>query len=311
MVYTKGMSRNLLSVADLKPDDLQRILDSALAMKRKGTESLLAGQTLAMIFEKPSLRTRVSFDVAMYQLGGHAIYLTGGEVGLGEREPMKDMAQVLSRYADLILARTFAHSTVESLAHYATVPVINGLSDREHPCQAISDLLTIYEKKGELEGMVVAYIGDGNNVAASLLLACALTGSNFKFASPKGYEIRDEIISIARQIAATSKAELVVAESPQAAVEGADVVYTDVWTSMGQEAERKKRCRDFANYQVTAELLAQAKPDAILMHPMPVHHGEELAEGLIDCPQSVLIDQAENRLHAQKAILVEMARKRE
>ncbi|MBT9149697.1 MAG: Ornithine carbamoyltransferase [Dehalococcoidia bacterium] len=313
MVYTKGnmKSKDLLSVADLSGGDLQRILDSALAMKRKGTEPLLAGQTLAMIFEKPSLRTRVSFDVAMYQLGGHAIYLAGGEVGLGTREPMKDIAQVLSRYANLILARTFAHSTVESLAHYSTVPVINGLSDREHPCQAISDLLTIYEKKGELEGLMVAYIGDGNNVAASLLLACALAGSNFKFASPRGYEIENEIMGAARQIAATSKAEVVVAKSPQAAARGADVVYTDVWTSMGQEAEREKRRRDFAAYQVTAELLAQAKPDAILMHPMPVHHGEELAERLIDCPQSVLIDQAENRLHAQKAILVEMARKGE
>jgi len=244
----------------------------------------------------------------MYQLGGHAIYLAGGEVGLGQREPMKDMALVLSRYADLIMARTFAHRTVESLAHYATVPVINGLSDREHPCQAISDLLTIYEKKHKLQGLVVAYIGDGNNVAASLLLACALAGTTFKVASPRGYEIGDEVIDVARRIAATTGSQVVVAESPQAAVVGADVVYSDVWTSMGQENESEKRRRDFAGYQVTAQLLAQAKPDAILMHPMPVHHGEEFAEGLIDCPQSVLIDQAENRLHAQKAILVDLAR---
>lgn len=309
MVYTKGnmRSKDLLSVADLSGDDLQRILDSALAMKQKGTEPLLAGQTLAMIFEKPSLRTRVSFDVAMYQLGGHAIYLAGGEVGLGQREPMKDMALVLSRYVDLIMARTFAHKTVESLACHATVPVINGLSDREHPCQAISDLLTIYEKKGKLKGLTLAYIGDGNNVAASLLLACALAGTDFKIASPRGYEIGDEIMGVARRIAAATGAQVVLAESPHVAVEGADVVYTDVWTSMGQEGESEKRRRDFAGYQVTAELLAQAKPDAILMHPMPVHHGEEFAEGLMDCPQSVLIDQAENRLHAQKAILVEMA----
>ncbi|MCL0087271.1 ornithine carbamoyltransferase [Dehalococcoidia bacterium] len=300
-------SKDLLSVADLKPDDLQRILDNALAMKRKGTEPLLAGQTLAMIFEKPSLRTRVSFDVAMYQLGGHAIYLAGGEVGLGQREPMKDMALVLSRYADLIMARTFAHSTVESLAHYATVPVINGLSDREHPCQAISDLLTIYERKGKPKGLTLAYIGDGNNVAASLLLACALMGTHFRVASPGGYEIEDEIMGVARGIATATGAQVVLAESPHVAVEGADVVYTDVWTSMGQENESEKRRRDFAGYQVTLELLAQAEPDAILMHPMPVHHGEEFAEGVIDCPQSVLIDQAENRLHAQKAILVEMA----
>ncbi|MCL0050565.1 ornithine carbamoyltransferase [Dehalococcoidia bacterium] len=301
-------SKDLLSVADLKPDDLQRILDNALAMKRKGTEPLLAGQTLAMIFEKPSLRTRVSFDVAMYQLGGHAIYLAGGEVGLGQREPMKDMALVLSRYADLIMARTFAHRTVESLARCATVPVINGLSDREHPCQAISDLLTIYEKKGKPKGLTLAYIGDGNNVAASLLLACALIGMHFKVASPRGYEIEDEIMGVARGIATATGAQVVLAESPHVAVEGADVVYTDVWTSMGQENESEKRRRDFAGYQVTLELLAQAEPDAILMHPMPVHHGEEFAEGVIDSPQSVLIDQAENRLHAQKAILVEMAR---
>jgi ornithine carbamoyltransferase len=301
-------SKDLLSVADLTSDDLHCILESALAMKRKGSEPLLAGQTLAMIFEKPSLRTRVSFDVAMYQLGGHAIYLAGGEVGLGQREPIKDMALVLSRYADLIMARTFAHRTVESLAHYATVPVINGLSDREHPCQAIADLLTIYEKKGKLSGLTLAYIGDGNNVAASLLLACALAGTNFKIASPRGYEIEGEIMDVARRIAATTGAQVVVAESPQAAVLEADVVYTDVWTSMGQEHESEKRRRDFASYQVTAQLLAQAKSDAILMHPMPVHHGEEFAEGLIDCPPSVLIDQAENRLYAQKAILVEMTR---
>ena len=302
-------SKDLLSVADLGSDDLQRILDNALAMKRNGTKPLLAGQTLAMIFEKPSLRTRVSFDVGMYQLGGHAIYLAGGEVGLGQREPMKDMALVLSRYAGLIMARTFAHSTVESLAQYATVPVINGLSDREHPCQAIADLLTIYEKKGNPEGLTLAYIGDGNNVAASLLLACALMGTHFKIALPDGYDIEDEIMGIARRIAAATGAQVVVTENPCMAVEGADVVYADVWTSMGQEEEGEKRRRDFAGYQITAQLLAQAKSDAILMHPMPVHHGEEFAEGVIDCPQSVLIDQAENRLHAQKAILVDLANK--
>lgn len=298
---------HLLSIFDLSSDGLQGILDNALAMKRNGNDPLLAGQTLAMIFEKPSLRTRVSFDVAMYQLGGHAIYLAGGEVGLGKREPMKDMALVLSRYANLIMARTFAHSTVESLADHATVPVINGLSDREHPCQAVSDLLTIYENKGQLKGLTVAYIGDGNNVAASLLLACALAGTNFTIASPRGYEMDDNILGIARRISATTGTQVVIGESPQAAVVEADVVYADVWTSMGQEQESEKRRRDFAGYQVTLELLAQAKSDAILMHPMPVHHGEEFAEGLMYCPQSMLIDQAENRLHAQKAILVDLA----
>ena len=218
------------------------------------------------------------------------------------------MALVLSRYADLIMSRTFAHSTVESLAQYATVPVINGLSDREHPCQAIADLLTIYEKKGNPKGLTLAYIGDGNNVSASLLLACALMGTHFKIAFPRGYEMEAEIMGVARRIAAATGSQVMVTESPHVAVEGADVVYTDVWTSMGQENEADKRRRDFAGYQIAKELLSQAKADAILMHPMPVHHGEEFAEGVIDCPQSVLIDQAENRLHAQKAILVEMAR---
>lgn len=301
-------SKDLLSVADLDRNDLWGILESALSMKQKGNKPLLAGQTLAMIFEKPSLRTRVSFDVAMGQLGGHAIYLAGDEVGLGKREPMKDMAKVLSRYINLIMARTFAHATLESMAHYATVPIINGLSDWEHPCQAISDLLTIYEKKGRLEGLTVSYLGDGNNVAGSLLLACALAGAQFKFASPKGYEIPNEIQCTGNQIVAISKHQIVVAETPLEAVEGADVVYTDVWTSMGRENEREQRRHDFAAYQVTHELLSKANADAILMHPMPVHHGEEFAEGLIDSPQSVLIDQAENRLHAQKAILLALAK---
>lgn len=285
-----------------------RVLQGAEEMKRKGLDPLLEGQTLAMIFEKPSLRTRVSFDVAMHQLGGHAIYLPGDEVGLGKREPMADMSRVLSRYVNLVMARTFAHSTVESLAQHAPVPVINGLSDLEHPCQAISDLLTIYEKKGTLKGLTLAYVGDGNNVAASLLLACALAGITFRLASPQGYELSDEIMRKGKDLAASNGAQVVSDDSPEAAVDGADVVYTDVWTSMGVESEREQRRSDFADYQVTQELLGKASRDAILMHPMPVHHGEELADGLIDSPQSVLIDQAENRLHAQKAILVALAR---
>lgn len=302
--------KDLLSVADLSIPDLRHILDSASQMKRSPGQPKLAGRTLAMIFEKPSLRTRVSFDVAMNQLGGHAIYLSKEEVGLHKREPISDMARVLSRYVDAIVARVFAHSSVEALAQYAPVPVINGLSDQEHPCQVIADLLTILEKKGKLEGLTLAYIGDGNNVAASLLLGCVLSGMSFRFASPRGYEIPEEFVRRGKQIAAAGQHQIVIGESPKAAVRGADVVYTDVWTSMGQEAEREKRQRDFAAYQITPGLLSQAKSDAILMHPMPVHHGEEFAEGLIDCPQSVLIDQAENRLHAQKAILVELLKNR-
>ncbi|MDY6911933.1 MAG: ornithine carbamoyltransferase [Chloroflexota bacterium] len=301
-------SKDLISIADLNREDLTRILNRAADMKM-ASASPLKGRTLAMIFEKPSLRTKVSFDVAMNELGGYAIYISGEEIGLGKREPISDVAQVLSRYVDLIMARTFEHSTVESLAQHATVPVINGLSNREHPCQAIADLLTIQENKGVLEGLTVAYIGDGNNVAVSLLLACAMAGTSFKFAAPKGYELPDEIIETGQQIAAISKYQIVIDEDPQAVAEGADVIYTDVWTSMGQEAESEKRRRDFASYRITAELLAKAKPNALLMHPMPVHHGEEFAEGLIDCPQSVLLDQAENRLHAQKAILVELAKR--
>ncbi len=297
-------SRDFISIANLGPEDFRRILDSALEMKKNGSGQMLAGQTMGMIFEKPSLRTRVSFEVGMYQLGGHAIYISKDEIGLGKREPISDVAQVLSRYVDLIMARTFAHSTVEALARHATVPVINGLSDLEHPCQATADILTVYEKKGKLEDLTIAYIGDGNNVAASLFLACALTGIEFRIASPKGYEITESILKIGNKISAH---EIIATESPEEAVDGADVVYSDVWVSMGQEAEGEQRRKDFAHFQITPELLAKARPDAILMHPMPVHHGEEFAEGLINCPQSVLIDQAENRLHAQKAIIVELA----
>ncbi len=299
------MNKDFLSIAELSHDDFARILDKAIEMKSNGSGPVLQGQTLGMIFEKPSLRTRVSFEVGMYQLGGHAIYISRDEIGLGKREPISDAAQVLSRYVDLIMARVFTHSVVEALAQYAPVPVINGLSDLEHPCQAIADVLTIYEKKGNLAKVKVAYIGDGNNVAASLFLACALGGAEFRFASPKGYEMPETILNAGNEIGA----QPVSTEIAEEAVEGADVVYSDVWTSMGQEDEGTKRLKDFAGYQITEDLLSTAKPDAILMHPMPVHHGEEFIEGLINSPRSVLIDQAENRLHAQKAIMVELSRK--
>ncbi len=301
-------SKDLLSMADLSREELDQILSLASKMKRTDPGPVLKGKTLAMVFEKPSLRTKVSFDVAMYQLGGHAIYLSKEEVGLGKREPIADAARVLSRYADLIMARVFAHQSVVDLARYASVPVINGLSDLEHPCQIVGDLLTIREKKGKLEGVTVAYIGDGNNVAGSLLLGCALVGAEFRIASPKGYDLPAGIVRKAEEICRNGARMMVAVRDPEEAARGADVVYTDVWTSMGQEAESEKRRRAFAGYQVTEKLLAQAKPDAILMHPMPVHWGEELAEGLSECPQSVLIDQAENRLHAQKAILAEISK---
>jgi len=297
--------KDLLSIGDLSPDDVRRIIKKAIQMKKAGAMStILAGKTLALIFEKPSLRTKVSFDVAMYQLGGHSIYLSQAEVGLGSREPIADAARTLSRYVDIIAARTFAHATVESLAKYASVPVINTLSDGEHPCQALADIMTIYEKKGKLDGLTVAYIGDGNNVAISLFLACVLVGMNFRIASPKGYELSKGIVSLGRP--SRKDAQIALLKQPREAVEGADVVYTDVWTSMGQEAKAEKRRKAFAGYQVDARLMKLAAKDAIFMHPLPAHHDEEVAPGIIDSRQSVVFDQAENRLHVQKAILAEI-----
>ena len=298
--------KDLLSVADLGGEDIRLLISEAIDMKALGWLSMLSGKTLAIVFEKPSLRTRVSFELAMRQLGGQTIYLSPAEVGLGERESVPDVARVLSRYVDAIAARTFSHHTLEVLASYSTVPVINALSDWEHPCQALADLLTIYEKKGELNGLTLAFVGDGNNVARSLMLAASLTGMNFRIASPPGYTIEDKVLHLAQSNAISSGGEIFCTEEPRLAVSGADVVYTDVWTSMGQEAEAEVRRRVFAGYQVDSELLSLAKEDAILMHPLPAHHGEEVAEGILDTPKSVVFDQAENRLHLQKALLAEM-----
>ena len=299
--------KDLLSIGDLTLDEAWGIINRAIRIKkRKAMSSILAGKTLALIFEKPSLRTKVSFDVAMYQLGGHSVYLSQAEVGLGSREPIADAARTLSRYVDIIAARTFAHATVESLAKYATVPVINALSDSEHPCQALADIMTIYEKKGKLEGLTVAYIGDGNNVSNSLMLACVLVGMNFRIASPKGYELPDKIVRLGLRSSKKVGAEIALLKEPREAVKGADVVYTDVWTSMGQEAEAEKRRKAFAGYQVDARLMKLAAKDAIFMHPLPAHHDEEVSPGIIDSKQSVVFDQAENRLHVQKAILAEI-----
>jgi len=295
--------KDLLSVADLGGEDIRPLISNAIDMKAQGWLSTLSGKTLAIMFEKPSLRTRVSFELAMRQLGGEAIYLSPAEVGLGERESIPDVARVLSRYVDAIAARTFSHQTLEVLADYSAVPVINALSDREHPCQALADLLTIYEKKGELNGLTLAFVGDGNNVARSLMLAASLTGMNFRIATPPGYAIEDSIFNLAQSNASSSGGGVFYTEDPRQAVGGADVVYTDVWTSMGQEAEAEARRQVFAGYQVNGELLSLAKENAILMHPLPAHHGEEVAEGILDTPRSVVFDQAENRLHMQKALL--------
>ena len=242
----------------------------------------------------------------MRHLGGEAIYLSPAEVGLGERESVPDVARVLSRYVDIIAARTFSHATVEVLADYAGVPVINALSDREHPCQALADFLTIYEKKGKLAGLNLAFIGDGNNIAFSLLLVASLVGMNFRIASPVGYSLRDEMLRVARGYADRSGAEILLTDEPGQAVSGADIVYTDVWASMGQEAESEIRRQAFAGFQVDSKLLSLANPDAIFLHDLPAHRGEEVTDDVIDGPQSVVFDQAENRMHAQKALLAKL-----
>ena len=298
--------KDLLSVSDLSHEDIRLLISNAIDMKTAGWVSSLSGKVLALLFEKPSLRTRMSFEVAMRQLDGHTVYLSPDEVGLGQRESVPDVARVLGRYVDAIAARTFSQETLEVLASNTDVPVINALSDLEHPCQALADLLTIYEKKEELAGLTLAYVGDGNNVAHSLLLAAARTGVNFRIASPGGYEVQERIWQLAQNYAAGSGAEILSTGEPRQAVSGADVVYTDVWTSMGQEAEADRRRQIFAGYQVNGELMACAREDAILMHPLPAHRGEEVTEDVLDGPQSVVFDQAENRMHLQKALLVGM-----
>jgi len=300
------MKKDLLSIADLNRKEIEHLIEQAWRMKREGASPLLSGRTLALLFEKPSLRTRVSFEMAMYQLGGHCLYLSPEEVGLGKREPAADIALVLSRYVDGIAARTFSQETLRVLAGHSSVPVINALSDLEHPCQALSDLLTIYEKKGKLPGLTLAFIGDGNNVANSLLLSACLVGMNFHLASPPGYEIKGEILTRGNKFAARSGSQIRLTNDPHEAAKGADIIYTDVWVSMGQEAEAKKRRRAFSGYQVDSKLLSLAKRGVLFMHPLPAHHGEEISTGLLDDPRSIVFDQAENRLHLQKALLVKL-----
>jgi ornithine carbamoyltransferase len=307
MIYLLGMkSKDLLSITDLNEEHIRLLLSDAVDLRAKGWLKILSGKTLAIMFEKPSLRTRVSFELAMRQLGGQTIYLSPAEVGLGQREPVADVARVLSRYVDAMAVRTFAHRSLEVLATFADVPVINALSDWEHPCQALADLLTIYEKKGEFQGLTVAYIGDGNNCARSLMLASSLVGINFRIASPASYAIDEKTLKLAKSQALSSGGGVFCTEEPALAAGGADVVYTDVWTSMGQEAEAEKRRLAFKGYQVTEELLASTNDGAIFMHPLPAHQGEEVARGILDDPRSVVFDQAENRLHLQKALLAQM-----
>ena len=298
--------RHLLSISDFTSDEIVRLVDRASVLKDMPDPHLLTGKSVALLFEKPSLRTKVSFDMAIHQLGGHPIYLGMEETGIGTREPAADIARVMSRYVNALVVRTFAQKTLETMAHYASIPVINALSDEEHPCQALADILTIYEKKGKLRGINIAYIGDGNNVATSLALAAASVEANFSISSPHAYNIPDPMMKKIYERASGGNGVITVTESPQEAARNADVIYTDVWTSMGQEKEAEHRRKAFRSYRVDENLLAQANPNAIFMHPLPAHPEEEISNNLLDHPQSVVFDQAENRLHIQKAILAEI-----
>jgi len=299
--------KDLISIHDLNPSEIKDIFDLATKLKKMQKDNekheYLWAKSLAMIFEKPSTRTRVSFEIGMWQLGGLAINLDQESIGLGIRESIGDVAKTLSRFADAILVRTFEHSKAIELAKNSTVPVINGLSDLLHPCQALADLFTIQENKGKLKGLKLAYIGDGNNVCHSLMLAAAKTGLNMAVACPKGYEPNEEIAKLAFADAKQAGVEIDILNDPVVAVKDADVVYTDVWASMGQEKQKAKRAKIFQKYQVNKELMKLAKPDAIVMHCLPAHRGEEITNDVVDGKQSVVFDQAENRLHVQKAIL--------
>lgn len=299
--------KNLVSIDDLSREEVAQILETAEIIKlrhySKESQPVLKGKILGMIFQKPSLRTRVSFETGMIQLGGEAIYLGPDDIKLGQREATKDIARVLSRYVDGIMARTFSHDIILDLAKYASVPVINGLSDLLHPCQILGDLLTIKEKKGRLSGLKLAYIGDGNNVAHSLIFGSVKVGMNIVLATPSGYEPRSEIIEKAQVDAKKIGSRIEIIYEPEKAVDGADIIYTDVWTSMGFEKEKEIRKNIFKPYQINQDLLSKAKDDVIILHCLPAHRGEEITNEVIDGPNSVVIDQAENRLHAQKAVL--------
>ena len=302
--------KNFLAIADYAPETLQSLLDSAIALKEErqdgGNEPILKDSVLAMIFQKPSLRTRVSFDMAMRQLGGDALYLSPQEIGLGKRESIADVARVISGYVDIVMARVFAHEHVEELARWASIPVINGLSDFNHPCQAMADALTIYETYGTMEGINVTYVGDGNNVAVSLMHVCTKLGANFTIANPKGYEMPEDAIKAGREFAQENCSTITLLSDPHEAVQDADVIYTDTWTSMGQEEEARKRAEVFPPYQVNQILVAEAKKNVIVMHCLPAHRGEEITDEVADGPHSKLFPQAHNRMHAQKAILVHL-----
>jgi ornithine carbamoyltransferase len=305
VISMKGKS--LASLYDLSREEIEEIIKASELLKlqllQHQEHPLLKGKTLAMIFEKPSTRTRVSFEVGMWQLGGYALYLSATDLQLGRGETISDTAQVLSRYVNGIMARVFSHQTILDLVSYSRVPVINGLSDFSHPCQGLADLFTIYEKKGRLSGLKLAYVGDGNNVAHSLIFGCSKVGMDITLACPKGYEPNPEVVLKAKEEAKRNGCEIRLTKDPKEAVKGADIVYTDVWASMGQEKEREERIRIFKPYQVNRELVKHAKKDYLFMHCLPAHRGEEVTDEVADSRNSFIFDQAENRLHTQKAVM--------
>ncbi len=297
----------LASLHDLTKEEIEEILKTSELLKlqllRGQEHPILKGKTLAMIFEKPSTRTRISFEVGMWQLGGYALYLSSGDLQLGRGETVADTAQVLSRYVNGIMARVFSHQTILELVKYSRVPVINGLSDFSHPCQGLADLFTIYEKRGKLSGLKLAYVGDGNNVAHSLLYGCSKVGMDITLACPKGYEPNPEVVSTAKEEAKRNGSTVKVTKDPKEGVRGADIIYTDVWASMGQEKERQERLKIFRPYQVNGRLVKGAKEDYLFMHCLPAHRGEEVTDEVADSKNSVIFDQAENRMHTQKALM--------
>jgi ornithine carbamoyltransferase len=301
------MVRHFLNLTDYSPDEIRRLLQLAQRLKKEwssgGNKPILKGKVLGMVFQKPSLRTRVSFDMGMRHLGGDALYISPNEVGLGQRESAADVSRVLSRYVDGIMARVFSHQTILGLIQGSRVPVINGLSDYSHPCQGLADLFTVYEKKGRLAGLKLAFVGDGNNVAHSLLYGCSKTGMNIVIGCPRGYEPKAEVVSRSTEEGRKTGSTVRITHDPQEAVQGADVIYTDVWTSMGQEKEKEERIRSFKPYQVNPELVKMAKEDYIFMHCLPAHRGEEVTNEVADSRNSVIFDQAENRMHTQKALM--------
>jgi ornithine carbamoyltransferase len=300
------MNKDLISINDLNKEEALELLELAAKLKSGAIKPSLNGKTLALVFEKPSLRTRVTFEAGMTQLSGHAIYLTRNDIQIGERETVSDAAKNLERWVDAIAARTFAHKTVVELAQNAKVPVINALSDYEHPCQALADFLTIKEHKQRLDGLKIVYVGDANNVCNSLYLLAAVLGVNFVVSAPEGYRLTDEIVQAGRDYAKKSGAQLEMIDDPLKAVENADVIYTDVWVSMGQEEEKEERVKVFEKYQVNSGLVEKAKDDVIVMHCLPAKRGYEITDEVLDGPHSVVFDEAENRLHAQKALLVKL-----